>query len=217
MTKKAPPSFNDAGSDLDRLSITSRSKSSTPSSTYGQHRPATFKRLLYAADWLAVVVSVATGQLILIPKPHAINFLVTDPSIQQQYENDHFNISRVATIVCTSVPTVSIILWMGWFRRPLNEIHQAILGLYMALSFTSLFAGIFKQITYTLSPDFLRFCNPSPSDISLSVRTGIALPYQVCRNQNNLRQAMRIYPSISTASKVFHQRTNAMCICSVYY
>ncbi|KAJ2909853.1 hypothetical protein GGI21_001464 [Coemansia aciculifera] len=164
----------------EHLSVASKSPPS--SGSYPRSKVAAW--CLYAADWITVVVVVVVAILILIPKPLSLRFLVTDPSIQQVYHNDRVSIDRVCVVLSTAVPVVIIMLWMGYRRAQLNEIHQAILGLAMAVSFCVLFTAIFKQIGAIPSPDFLDMCDLTQADFDTAFRTGVPISYQQCRNKD---------------------------------
>ncbi|KAJ1825836.1 hypothetical protein LPJ56_002481 [Coemansia sp. RSA 2599] len=150
---------------------------------------------LYAADWIVVILAITISQLILIPLPHSTSFLVTDPSIQQRFfNNSPVGTERVCVVLCTAVPTVIMVLWLGCFRRPISEIHHSLLGLAMAMSFCALFTSIYKQVATVLAPDFLDKCNLRQEDFDRSFRTGVALSYRDCQNRD-IRRELRAYPS----------------------
>ncbi|KAJ2743709.1 hypothetical protein GGI20_003531 [Coemansia sp. BCRC 34301] len=180
----------------EHLSVASKSPPS--SASYPRTKVAAW--CLYAADWITVVVVVATAMVILIPKPLELQFLVTDPSIQQVYHNDRVSIDRVCVVLSSSVPTVIIMLWMGYRRAQLNEIHQAILGLAMSVSFCSLFTAIFKQLGAILSPDFLHICQLSQGDFDRAYRTGVSVSYHQCQN-NDIDHELHEFPLFSITSK----------------
>ncbi|KAJ2818197.1 hypothetical protein FBU31_005962, partial [Coemansia sp. 'formosensis'] len=158
----------------EHLSVASKSPPS--SGSYSRSKVAAW--FLYAADWITVVIVVSAGVVILIPKPLDMRFLVTDTSIQQVYHNDRVSIDRVCVVLSTSVPTVIIMLWMGYRRAKLNELHQAILGLALSLSLATLFTSIFKQLGAIPSPDFLDLCQLPQEDFDFAYRTGAAVSFR---------------------------------------
>ncbi|KAJ2574604.1 hypothetical protein GGH19_003680 [Coemansia sp. RSA 1807] len=154
------------------LSATEKSSSV---SEYGRSATPIRKWVLHVADWIAVVVVVAVSQIILIPQPYSVSFIVTNPYIQQFHFQDSFDITRACVVLSTAVPVVIIIIWLGYFRRSLGDIHMAVLGLGMALSFCALFVSVFKQMALSLSPDFLGRCELDQADYDRSFNTGARL------------------------------------------
>ncbi|KAJ1997863.1 hypothetical protein GGI04_005245, partial [Coemansia thaxteri] len=170
---------------------------STPSSGHYRHSQVV-AWCLYAADWITVVVVVAVAIIILIPWPLSFRFLVTDTGIQQKYHNDRVSIDRVCVVLNSAIPIVVIMLWMGYHRRRLSEIHQALLGWAMSVSFCTLFTSICKHLGEIPSSDFLDLCQPNPADVAQSLRTGMPLSYQDCQNQD-IKHAMHEYPVFSVS------------------
>ncbi|KAJ1887489.1 hypothetical protein LPJ66_009088 [Kickxella alabastrina] len=168
---------------------------STPSSEYHtRHRAKTWA--LYAADWITVLIVVTISQLILIPWPKSVYFLVTDPDIQQKFLAGNYNdIIRVCVVLNTAIPTVIMLVWLGFYRRPLSELHHSILGLAMALSFSTLFMSLFKQMSDVLASDFLDRCKLSQEDFDRAYQTGVALSYKDCQNKN-IKDDLYMYPVI---------------------
>ncbi|KAI9472614.1 hypothetical protein BX667DRAFT_516652 [Coemansia mojavensis] len=169
------------------------------SSASAYNRPITRPRtwFLYAADWIAAMAAVAVSQVILIPDPHAVTFVVTDPFIQQPHERDTFDITRVSVVLGTAIPVVIMLLWLGAFRFSFKDIHLSLLGLGMALSFCTLFTAIFKQATVVLSPDFLDRCDLPPEDFERSFQTGARISYRACRGPDTV-PGLRFYPEFTT-------------------
>ncbi|KAJ2854391.1 hypothetical protein J3B02_002700 [Coemansia erecta] len=156
---------------------------------------------LYAADWAVAILAVVISQLILIPLPHSVSFVVTDPSIQQKFtDGSRVSTERVCVVLCTAVPVVIMVLWLSCFRRPVHEIHQALLGLAMAMSFCILFTSIYSQVAVILAPDFLDKCNLRQDDFDRSLRTGVALSYRDCQN-SDIRRELRAYPTAVVTGK----------------
>ncbi|KAJ1650591.1 hypothetical protein GGF38_005787 [Coemansia sp. RSA 25] len=180
----------------EHLSVASKSPPS--SGSYSRSKVAVW--CLYAADWITVVAIVAAAMVILIPKPLERQFLVTDPSIQQIYHNDRVSIDRICVVLSTAVPVVVITLWMGYRRAQLNEIHQAILGLALSVSFCCLFTAIFKQLGAIFSPDFLDFCDLPQADFDRAFRTGASVSYHQCQNKD-IYHEMHEFPLFSLTSK----------------
>ncbi|KAJ1668577.1 hypothetical protein IW140_002673 [Coemansia sp. RSA 1813] len=173
------------GSAEEGSTLPSVSKSPSPSSEDHRHTLSKAKKwFLYAADWITVIVVAAISQLILIPWPHSQNFIVSDPAIQQEYHNDRKNIDRISIVLSTTVPTVIVMVWLGWFSRPLNEMHRVILGLATALSFCTLFTSIFRQISNVFSSDFISLCKPTQEAFENSVRFGTPISYSDCTNRD---------------------------------
>ncbi|KAJ2056150.1 hypothetical protein GGH13_007635, partial [Coemansia sp. S155-1] len=180
----------------EHLSVASKS----PPSSGSYSRSKVVAWFLYAADWITVVIVVAAAIVILIPKPLSMKFLVTDASIQQVYHNDRVSIDRVCVVLTTSIPTVIIMLWMGYRRAKLNELHQAILGLALSISLCSLFTSIFKQMGAIPSPDFLDLCQLSQEDFDRAYRTGVSVSFRQCQNKD-INHEMREFPLFSITSK----------------
>ncbi|KAJ2340617.1 hypothetical protein GGH92_006182, partial [Coemansia sp. RSA 2673] len=176
----------------EHLSVASKS----PPSSGSYSRSKVVAWFLYAADWITVVIVVAAAIVILIPKPLSMKFLVTDASIQQVYHNDRVSIDRVCVVLTTSIPTVIIMLWMGYRRAKLNELHQAILGLALSISLCSLFTSIFKQMGAIPSPDFLDLCQLSQEDFDRAYRTGVSVSFRQCQNKD-INHEMREFPLFS--------------------
>ncbi|KAJ2082158.1 hypothetical protein H4R24_001786 [Coemansia sp. RSA 988] len=180
--------------DSDEPPLSSTEKSA---STSIDVRPTYIRSwLLYMADWAVAIAVTAVSQIILIPKPFSMTFIVTNPDIQQRYYDDQFDLTRVCVVLSTAIPTVIIVLWLGYFRRSVSDIHQALLGLGMALSFCALFTGIFKQTNIIPSSDFLDRCKLNQADFERSYRTGVALSYRDC-NGKDVNRAVRYYPSFT--------------------
>ncbi|KAJ2556452.1 hypothetical protein EV175_001998 [Coemansia sp. RSA 1933] len=171
----------------------SPSPSPSPSSEDRYTRSRAKKWILYAADWATVIVATAISQLILIPWPLSQTFVATDPDIQQKFHDDGTNINRISIVLSTAVPTVVIMVWLGWFSRPLNEMHRAVLGLAMSLSFCVLFTSIFRQISGILSTDFISLCQPTQEALANSVRFGTPISYRDCTN-HNIKGSLHEYP-----------------------
>ncbi|KAJ2449404.1 hypothetical protein EV183_004916 [Coemansia sp. RSA 2336] len=178
------------------------------SSSASYNRPTTRARtwFLYAADWIVAMAAVAVSQVILIPDPYAVSFVVTNPFIQQPHERDTFDVTRVCVVLGTAIPVVIMLLWLGAFRFSFKDIHLSLLGLGMALSFCALFTAIFKQAALVLSPDFLERCDLSPEDFERSFRTGARISYRACRGPNTVR-GLRFYPEF----------TSTIPLCSLAY
>ncbi|KAJ2688688.1 hypothetical protein IWW39_001993 [Coemansia spiralis] len=176
----------------EHLSVASKSPPS--SGSYPRSKVAAW--FLYAADWITVIAVVATGAVILIPGPLDRQFLVTDPTIQQISHNDHVAIDRVCVVLTTAAPIVIIMLWMGYRRAKLNELHQAILGLAMSLSLCYLFTSIFKQLGGILSPDFLDLCRLPQADFDQAYRTGASVSFHQCQNKD-IQGEMHEFPLFS--------------------
>ncbi|KAJ1728391.1 hypothetical protein LPJ61_004059 [Coemansia biformis] len=186
-------SSSDSDSDRGSKRRLTPSERSTPTSIYAKrtHVRAWF---LYAADWAVVLVVTAVSQIILIPDIRRVTFVVTNPNIQQVHVHDDFGMVRAAVVLSTSVPAIIMLLWLGYFKHPFGDIHQAVLGLGMALSFCALFTAIFKQMCAILSPDFLSRCNPATSARDNAFRTGSTLSHYDCTG-DELGDGMRYYPS----------------------
>ncbi|KAJ2159953.1 hypothetical protein GGF46_002617 [Coemansia sp. RSA 552] len=152
--------------------------------------------LLYAADWITIITTVAISQVILIPQPFAVQFLPADPGIQQRYTKDEFDITRSSIVLCTAIPIIIVILWLGYFRRPFSDIHQAVLGLGMALSLCVLFTSIFKQLSLILSSDFMDRCKPAPAALERALRAGTPLSYHDCTGPTT-QSGLRFYPAFT--------------------
>ncbi|KAJ2871168.1 phosphatidate phosphatase, partial [Coemansia aciculifera] len=176
----------------EHLSVASKS----PPSSGSYSRSKVLAWFLYAADWITVVIVVATAIVILIPKPLTMKFLVTDASIQQVYHNDRVSIDRICVVLTTSIPTVIIMLWMGYRRAKLNELHQAILGLALSISLCTLFTSIFKQMGAIPSPDFLDLCRLPQEDFDRAYRTGASISFHQCQNKD-INHEMREFPLFS--------------------
>ncbi|KAJ2226886.1 hypothetical protein H4R99_007675 [Coemansia sp. RSA 1722] len=150
---------------------------------------------LYAADWIVVILAVVISQLILIPLPHSIMFLVTDPTIQQNFsDGSPVGTERVCVVLSTAVPTVIMVLWLGYFRRSAHEIHNSLLGLAMALSMCALFTSVYKQVGAILAPDFINKCDLSQDAFERSFRNNVPLSYRECQNKD-IRRELRAFPS----------------------
>ncbi|KAI8326410.1 hypothetical protein GQ54DRAFT_281737 [Martensiomyces pterosporus] len=169
---------------------------SAPTSEYVRSNAQTW--WLYAADWATVIIVTAVSQLIIIPWPGSVRFIVTDPNIQQEYSANVVDIVRVCVVLMTAVPVVAMLVWLGYHRRPLHEFHHAILGLANALSFCILFTNIFKQVNNDLSPDFIDRCKPSPGAFEQALRTGASLSYHDCTGED-IKQGIRQFPTVSIA------------------
>ncbi|KAI7833836.1 hypothetical protein BX661DRAFT_177648 [Kickxella alabastrina] len=103
--------------------------------------------------------------------------------IQQKFLAGNYNdITRVCVVLSTAIP-----------RRPLSEIHHSILGLAMALSFSTLFMSLFKQMSDVLASDFLDRCKLSQEDFDRAYQTGVALSYKDCQNKN-IKGDLHMYP-----------------------
>ncbi|KAJ2399368.1 hypothetical protein GGI23_002697 [Coemansia sp. RSA 2559] len=181
------------GSAEEGSTLPSVSKSPSPSSEDRHTHSKAKKWVLYAADWITVIVATVVSQLILIPWPAFQNFNATDPSIQQAYHNDNSNINRISIVLSTTVPTVIVMVWLGWFSRPLNEIHRTILGLAMALSFCALFTSILRQICGILSTDFISLCQPTQEALANSAQFGTSITFNDCTN-HNIKGQLHEYP-----------------------
>ncbi|KAJ2589449.1 hypothetical protein EV177_009237 [Coemansia sp. RSA 1804] len=179
------------------LPRSSKSSSSSPSPDNANHRCFNAREwTLYAADWITVIVVTAVSQLILIPWPLSHSFVLSDPEIQQEHHNDKKNIDRISIVLSTTIPTVIIMVWLGWFSRPLGEMHRTILGLAMALSFCALFTSIFRQIGNILSTDFISLCRPTQQAFINSIRLGRPITIDDCTNRN-LKGGTHEYPAPS--------------------
>ncbi|KAJ1836294.1 hypothetical protein LPJ63_000431 [Coemansia sp. RSA 2711] len=154
---------------------------------------------LYASDWAVVVAVTAISQIILIPEPATVSFIVTDPYIQQVHYHDKFDITRASVVLSTAIPAIVVIIWLGWFRHPFSDIHLAVLGLGMAMSFCALFTAIFKQTTVILAADFLDRCQLDPADYDRSFTTGARLSYRRCKGVDTIR-GVRYFPAFTASS-----------------
>ncbi|KAJ2694628.1 hypothetical protein H4R19_005899 [Coemansia spiralis] len=171
----------------------SPSETSTPSAVYAK-RAHVRVWFLYAADWVTVLVVTAVSQIILIPDTDYVRFTVTNPNIQQHYRRDRFDMTRAAVVLSTSVPTIVMLIWLGYFKHPFSDIHQAALGLAMALSFCALFTAIFKQMCAIPSPDFLSRCGLDDNVFERALLTGAPLSTRDCA-ETNLGNSLRYFPS----------------------
>ncbi|KAJ2778544.1 hypothetical protein H4R18_004541 [Coemansia javaensis] len=165
----------------------------TPNSMYGRSIRG-WTLLLYAADWLIVLVATAVSQIILIPRTWTISFIVTNPDIQQRYNPDTFNLDRAAVVLCTAIPIIVMFVWLGCFKHPFRDIHHVALGLCMALSFAALFTSILKQMCAILSHDFIDRCKPHPDVLQSAFATGRPLTARDCTGDRMLR-GLHFYPS----------------------
>ncbi|KAJ2757672.1 hypothetical protein IWQ56_006202 [Coemansia nantahalensis] len=175
----------------------SPSETSTPSTVITKRAHARVL-LLYAADWVVVVVVTAVSQIILIPDTSYVMFTVTNPNIQQRHIVDRFNIVRAAVTLSTSIPIITMFLWLGYFKHPFSDVHQAALGLGMALSFCALFTAIFKQMCAILSPDFLSRCRLDSDVFERAFLTGASLGIHNCTG-SQLGDGARYYPSFTAS------------------
>ncbi|KAJ2613570.1 hypothetical protein H4S08_002119 [Coemansia sp. RSA 1365] len=180
-----------AGSEDPSLSSTEKSASSID---IGRSYARSW--FLYVADWAVAIAITAVSQIILIPKPFSMTFIVTNPDIQQRHFVDKFDLTRVCIVLSTAIPAVIIIIWLGYFKRSVGDIHQALLGLAMALSFSALFTSILKQINVLPSSDFLDRCRLDQADFERSFRTGVALSYRDCKGPDT-NSGVRYYPSFT--------------------
>ncbi|KAI9503591.1 hypothetical protein GGI25_003711 [Coemansia spiralis] len=181
-------------------SLSGISTSPAPSSEEYYKRSETKKWVLYAADWITVIIVTVISQLILIPWPLSNNFIASNPDIQQIHHDDDYGIDRISVVLSTAVPTVIIILWLGLLYRPLNELHRSILGLAMALSFCALFTSIFRQMSSILSSDFISLCRPTQEAYLRSVRFGTPISFDDCTN-HDIKGSLHDYPMASITSR----------------
>ncbi|KAJ1966216.1 hypothetical protein GGI12_000238 [Dipsacomyces acuminosporus] len=154
---------------------------------------------LYALDWLIVLAALAVSQVITIPWSGTTRFFATDPEIQSKDSQNSTSFNRVVVVLTSSTPVVTMVIWLGYFKRPLIEFHSAILGLAQAMCFSMLFTSIFKQIGMILGPNFVDRCKPSFDAIQRSMATGVPLTFKDCTTTDTgaIKQASRAYPSVA--------------------
>ncbi|KAI8051521.1 phosphatidic acid phosphatase type 2/haloperoxidase [Syncephalis plumigaleata] len=117
-----------------------------------RHRRLVWHRL---GDW--VLVALMTGVAFLLDLAPAFNrqFSLTDTTIQYPMSKKSTVPSAALFVISTIVPALIL--------TSIAVVHQALLGLGIALSSTSLFIHIFKNFIGRPRPDFLDRCQP-PSD-----------------------------------------------------
>ncbi|RKP08035.1 phosphatidic acid phosphatase type 2/haloperoxidase [Thamnocephalis sphaerospora] len=151
--------------------------------TLRQHQRLAMYRLL---DWLAVAV-IAIGAFMLdrLPAFHR-QFSLDDPTIKFPMATKNTVTSLHLTIISVVVPAVLLAVIALGMRRSPYDLHQAYLGLGVALSTTSLFVHIFKNFVGRPRPDFLDRCRPSAdavdpvqalSSISICTQTNLKILY----------------------------------------
>jgi diacylglycerol diphosphate phosphatase/phosphatidate phosphatase len=125
-----------------------------------RHRRLVIYRLL---DWLVVAI-LAIGAFMLdrIPAFHR-HFSLTDKTIQFPLAPSSTVSTFHLSLISIATPAVILGLVACVIRRSPYDMHQAYLGLGVALSSTSLFVHMFKNFIGRPRPDFIARCQP-PED-----------------------------------------------------
>jgi diacylglycerol diphosphate phosphatase/phosphatidate phosphatase len=153
------------------------------STSLRRHRRFIIYRLL---DWLVVItLMIGTSMLGYLPAFHR-HFSLTDKTIQFPLAPDNTVSGFHLRLISIVIPAVIIGLISCVIRRSLYDMHQAYLGLSIALTSTTFFVRLFKIFIGRPRPDFIARCQPPMdatdpplglSTIDICTQTNLGLLY----------------------------------------
>ncbi|KAJ2959405.1 hypothetical protein NQZ79_g5148 [Umbelopsis isabellina] len=128
---------------------------------YLRQRRATI--LSYLKDWILVIIFLVIFLAIDFLPPFHQEFYVDDWSIRYPYSaTERVNLTALM-IIAIVAPFVIICLIAGAIKRSFHDLHNGVLGLFFALTFTLMFTDVLKITIGEPRPDMLARCQPAPN------------------------------------------------------